>query len=286
MKIGINLLLWTDSPDDSKTSFSLFQKIKKTGYDLIELPIYNQSLQTMINVGKELDNLGLSRTAVTTCSAEQNLSSLDESIRQKGINYLKFILDRCAAAGCETLVGPLYIALGHFSGAAATLDEWNRSVDAMYQIAEYAQDVDVKLALEPVNRFENYLINCAEQAERYISNVDHPYCQIMLDSFHSHIEEKSVRQAILTLKDNLIHFHISENDRSIPGKGQVRWQETFDALQEIAYDGPFVIEAFGSPVKNLVAATKIWRKMFKSEDQLIQEGLAFIQEEWGKRNNS
>ena len=105
----------------------------------------------------------------------------------------------------------------------------------------------------------------------------------MYDTFHSHIEEKSTPAAIRTLKDCLVHVHISENDRSTPGTGNVRWAETFDALKEIGYGNLLMIEAFGLALEKLIPATKIWRRMYESERQLASDGLRFMQAEVAKR---
>ena len=78
-------------------------------------------------------------------------------------------------------------------------------------------------------------------------------------------------------------MHISENDRSTPGRGQVRWRESFDALVAAGYDGWLTIEAFGGALPSIAAATKIWRPMFESEEQLSRDGLAYIREEWAAR---
>jgi D-psicose/D-tagatose/L-ribulose 3-epimerase len=73
-----------------------------------------------------------------------------------------------------------------------------------------------------------------------------------------------------------VHIHISENDRSTPGAGDIRWPETFKAIKDIGYDGWLVIEAFGLALPELAAATRIWRRMFDDELKLAEEGLAFI----------
>ena len=103
------------------------------------------------------------------------------------------------------------------------------------------------------------------------------------DTFHANIEEKDVRKAITGAAREIRHVHISENDRGTPGQGQVRWAETFDALKEIDYDGWMVIESFGQALPGIAAATKIWRRMFESEEQVARDGLAFIRSEWEKR---
>jgi len=106
---------------------------------------------------------------------------------------------------------------------------------------------------------------------------------MMYDTFHAHIEEKSIPEAIRSLKDCLAHVHISENDRSTPGRGNVRWDENFDTLKEIGYDGFLVVEAFGLALEKLVPATKIWRRMYESEVQLATDALNFMKNEVAKR---
>ncbi len=78
-------------------------------------------------------------------------------------------------------------------------------------------------------------------------------------------------------------MYIAENDRSTPGKGGVAWTETFDALRDANYDGWMTIEAFGDSLAELIAATKIWRRMYDSEEALAKDGLAFMQQEVAKR---
>ena len=181
------------------------------------------------------------------------------------------------------MAGPFHSALGYFSGKGPTADEWKWAVDSMRQVAEHAQQVGVKLGMEYLNRFECYLLNTAADGARFCRDVGHPSCMMMYDTFHAHIEEKNIPAAIRALKDCLVHVHISENDRSTPGSGNVRWPETFDTLKEIGYDNLLVIEAFGFALERLVAATKIWRRMFQSEHQLAADGLRFMKAEVAKR---
>jgi D-psicose/D-tagatose/L-ribulose 3-epimerase len=153
----------------------------------------------------------------------------------------------------------------------------------MRQVAEHAETVGVTLGVECLNRFETYLLNTHADAARFARQVDHPRCRVMYDTFHSHIEEKSVAGAIRSCADLLCHVHISENDRSTPGQGSVRWDENFDALREAGYDGWLMIEAFGLALPELAAATKIWRRMYESEMQLAGDGLAFMRGQYARR---
>jgi len=281
VRYGMNLLLWVDVLTDE--ALPLLDQIKEIGFDAVELPIFEIDVEKYAKWGKYLDNAGLARTGVTVRGVDDNPMSSDPGVCRKGVEANKAALDCCQAAGIETLVGPFHSALGYFSGAGPTTDGWGRAVDSMRQVAEHAETCNVTLALEYLNRFECYLLNTAADGARFCREVNHPRCKMMYDTFHSHIEEKNTPAAIRTLKDCLVHVHISENDRSTPGSGNVRWDETFDTLKEIGYDNLMVIEAFGLALERLIPATKIWRRMYQSERQLAADGLEFMKSEVAKR---
>jgi D-psicose/D-tagatose/L-ribulose 3-epimerase len=280
MKYGMNLLLWTGELNDGL--MPILEKLKSFGFDGVEIPIFNTDLDYAA-WGKRLDAIGLERTAVTVRNVDDNPISPDAAVRRKGIEGNKRMLDCCAAAGVQTVVGPYHSALGHFTGSGRTNDEWKWGIESMRETAEHAGKVGVLLGIEPLNRFEVYFLNAQADAAEFCRQVGHPSCRMMYDTFHSNIEEKSIRKAIHDIKDMVCHIHISENDRSTPGAGNVRWDENFDAIQEIGYDGWLVIEAFGLALPELAAATKIWRRMFDDELKLAQEGLAFMKAQVEKR---
>ncbi len=283
MKFGMNLLLWTGEMNDEMVP--VLESLKSMGYDGVEVPIFNPDLDYAA-WGKRLDDLGLQRTAVTVRTEEDNPISPDAAVRAKGIEGTKKVLDCCNTLGATHLVGPYHSALGIFSGAGPTDDEWKWGVDSMRQVAEHAASANVMLGVECLNRFETYLLTCHADSARFAKEVDHPNCQMMYDTFHANIEEKSVTQAVRGCADVMCHVHISENDRSTPGAGDVKWDETFDVLKEVGYDGWLMIEAFGLALPELAAATKIWRRMYESEEQLARDGLAFMKEHYAKRWNA
>ncbi|REJ92720.1 MAG: sugar phosphate isomerase/epimerase [Planctomycetota bacterium] len=281
MKFGMNLLLWTGDIEDSH--WSVIESLKKMGYDGVELPMFGPDDAKFAKIGQRLDDLGLGRTAVTIRGAEDNPISPDAKVRTAGVEATKAVLDSCQAAGVTHLVGPYHSALGVFSGAGPTDDEWKWGVESMRQVAEHAEKVGVTLCVECLNRFETYLLNSHADAARFAREVDHPHCRIMYDTFHANIEEKNVTQAVKDCGDFLEHVHISENDRSTPGAGDVKWDETFDALKAVDYDGWLMIEAFGLALPEIAAATKIWRRMYETEEKLARDGLAFMKQEVAKR---
>ena len=280
MKFGMNLLLWTGEMNESL--LPVLESLKKMGYDGVELPLFNYDLD-YAQWGRRLDDLGLQRTAVTVRGGDDNPISPDAAVRARGVANTKRALDCSAAAGATHLVGPFHSALGVFSGKGPTQDEWKWAIDGMRQVAEHAGKVGVVLGLECLNRFECYLLNTHADSTRFVKEVGHPNCRAMYDTFHAHIEEKNIPAAIRACADVLCHVHISENDRSTPGKGNVRWSENFDTLKAIGYDGWLMIEAFGLALPELVAATKIWRRMYQSEEQLARDGLAFMKAQYGQR---
>ena len=281
MKFGINLLLWTDTLSEDK--FPLLDMAKEIGYDVVELPILDKNVANAAKWGKKLDELGLLRSGGCAHGPDDNMISQEPKIRRQGIDANKAILDCCAAAGCTVMVGNSASALGVFSGSPPSEDEFKWAVEGMQEVAEHAQKVNVKIAMEALNRFEAYFVNCAEDGLKFVKAVNHPYCGMMYDTFHAHFEEKNIPNAIRTLKDVLLHVHISECDRSTPGQGNVRWDQNFDTLHEIAYNGFLVVEAFSMALPKLAAATKIWRRMYSTEKQLAVDALAFMKAEVAKR---
>lgn len=278
MKYGMNLLLWTSKVDESH--FPLLEQIKEWGFDGVELPVFDMDLDCFKKVGAKLEELGLGATAVTVCTEEENPISPDASLRQAGIDRINKAVDMCAASGATHLCGPIHSPLGVFPGRGRTEDEWKWAQDTLANAADYAQKQNVTLVVEYLNRFECYFLNCAEDDARFCREVNHPHLKMMYDTFHANIEEKDPIKAIDACKDQLVHVHISENDRSTPGEGQIHWDESFEGLKKANYDGWLTIEAFGLALPELAAATRIWRRMFPTEEYLAKNGLKFMKERW------
>jgi len=278
MKYGMNMLLWTT--DLNESHYGLLDSLKKIGYDGVELPIFEMNTAHFATLGRKLNDTGLQRTAVTICTDTENPISPDTAIRQAGLDRLKKAIDCCQAVGATHLCGPIHSAIGSFSGQGPTTDEWNRGKEILTKAADYAKQANVTLVVEYLNRFECYFLTCAADVGRFCREINHSHCKTMYDTFHANIEEKSIRGAIQSYADQFVHVHISENDRSTPGEGDVKWDETFAALKEVNYDGWFVVEAFGLSLPALAAATKIWRRMFTDELTLATNALKFMKTRW------
>ncbi len=278
MLTGMNLLLWTSYV--TAEHFPLFAKLKKAGFDGVELPLFEGNLAHYKMVREELEHHGLRCTTVTVVNADTNPVSPDAKIRKAGLDRIKWAIEMTAVLGGENLCGPYHSAIGVFSGNGPTEDEKKHSADVMRQAAEFAAQHKVMLAIEYLNRFECYFLTTAADAKALVERVNHPHFRMMYDTFHSNIEEKNVGQAIAGIAGKFVHVHISENDRGTPGTGLVHWAETFKALRKTGYDGWMVIESFGRALPDLAAATKVWRDLFPTPEDVYQNGIKFIKESW------
>lgn len=274
MKYGMNLLLWTGSVGPEH--YPLIAKLKAAGFDGVEIPVFGGEPADYKPLRAELDKNGLKCTTVTILTAETNAVSPDAAVRAKAVEWLKKVVDINRVLGSETVCGPYHSAIGVFSGTGPTKDEKKRSAEVLRQVAEHAKQAKLMMAIEYLNRFECYVLNTAVSAVELVKMVDHPNFRTMYDTFHAHIEEKSQATAIKTVQPVLAHVHISENDRGTPGTGQVNWDSAFNTLAEIKYDGWMVIEAFGRALPDLAAATKVWRDLFPSPEDVYEKGLAFM----------
>lgn len=278
MKTGMNLLLWTGHVTEEH--FPLLEKLKKTGFDGVEIPVFEGEAAHYKMLGAQLKNLGLGCTTVTVVGPEHSPISPDATTRQGALDRHKWAIEMTAHLGGENMCGPFHSPLGIFTGVGPTADENRWAVDVMRKSAEVAQQHKVTLCIEYLNRFECYFLTTAAQAADLVKKVDHPSFRTMYDTFHANIEEKSPRAGVQAMKGLFSHVHISECDRGVPGTGMVRWDESFAALKEVGYDGWFVIEAFGRALPALAAATKVWRDLFAKPEDVYTDGLRFMKEKW------
>ena len=280
MKYGMNLLLW--SGNITAEHYPVIANIKRAGFDGVEVPVFGGEPADYKPLRAELDKQGLKCTTVTILTPETNAISPDAAVRAKASEWLKKAIEINHVLGAETMVGPYHSALGHFSGHGPTADEKKRAADVLRGAAELAEQANLMLGIEYLNRFECYFLNTAVAARELVEAVNHPNFRTMYDTFHAHIEEKDPAAAIRTVAPVLAHVHISENDRGTPGTGQVNWDATFKTLKEVGYDGWLVIEAFGRALPDLAAATRVWRDLFPSPEDVFMKGIAFMKQKVGK----
>lgn len=277
MKIGMNMLLWTDHVTEQH--FPIIEDLKKTGYDGIEVPLGTGDRAHYARIGAFLDDLGLGCTCVTSLLEETNIASSDPAIRAAGLDRLKWAIDRAAELGAEVICGPIHSAFAYFSYHPPREEELNWSAEMLREAGDYAQAAGVVLAPEALNRFECYLVNTMAQLKVLLAKVNHPAVGAIFDTHHANIEEKNQGTAIRLIAPHLAHVHITENDRGTPGRGQVNWEEVFAALKSVGYDGWLTIEAFSTAIPEFANSINVWRD-YSPSDEIYREGYQFIQDKW------
>ena len=274
MKYGVNLMVWTTRVHQGHRS--LLASIRDWGFHGVELFLSPEEPADIPFLRQELTRLGLDRTTCVVLPRDAHLPSPDGETRRRGIAYLNRCVERTAELQARLMCGPLHSGLGVMTGQRRTKDEWKRSVESLQQVGRRARELGVTLCVEPLNRFETYFLNTQEDASKFIDDIAEPNVRVHYDTFHANIEEKDPVEALKALGTRLGHFHISENDRGIPGTGHVDWRATLLALRDMGYEGWLTIESFAQPEPELAAAACIWRDMAPTGQSLAREGLEFI----------
>jgi len=274
--IGINSWVWT-SPFTTE-SIGLIEKAADMGFDSFEVPVEDP---THMNADKVKDALKASGLKAIVCGAfgpSRDLTNDDPKFRKESLDYIKATLKLCEKWGSKILAGPMYSAVGKRRQVSAEQKkkEWDLAVKGLTKAGAMAADHGVTLAIEPLNRFEIDLINTTEQAVQMVKDIGHNNVRIHLDTFHMHIEEKNMYDAIKLAGKMIAHVHACENDRGAPGSGLVHWKDVAKGLKDVGYAGEAVIESFTPECKAIAAAAAIWRPLAKTQDDLARDGLKHL----------
>ena len=279
MQVGINLLCLTGFVEDRHLPH--IRRLRELGYDGVEIPVLTGPVGHYARLGKQLDGIGLRRTATGIIpSPDASPISSDREIRRRGIAHLDWALDCARELGAESLGGPLHAPIGHFTGTGPTESELSYGAEAHRALSERAASHALIISIEHLNRFETYFLNTMAQAKAYVERVGHPAFKVMYDTFHANIEEQSQPRAIASVAGHLGVLHVSENDRGIPGRGQIDFKKIFSAVRKTGFDGWVTLEAFGAGVPEIAAATRVWRPLFPDFETLFSESIGFIRNNW------
>jgi len=276
MKFGANTLIWSGS--FGRAEFEVLPRIKEAGFDGVEIPIFHAAGFEAAAARRAIEDAGLECTACSALMSGSSLITEDASVRERTMGQMRDLIAAAAEAGARLLAGPMYSPVGYLPGRRRTADEWKRAVEAWRELADTLAAHQVALAIEPLNRFETYFLNTAEDAARLCDEIAHPNVGILFDTFHANIEEKSIGAGLRICGRHLRHVHTCENDRGTPGSGHVEWSEVFGALRELGYDAWLTIESFGFNIPEICAAAAIWRDIEKTPEQIAFDGVKFIKE--------
>jgi D-psicose/D-tagatose/L-ribulose 3-epimerase len=274
MKFGVNTFIWTANFD--RSHLPLLPQLKAGGFDGVEVPLFRPAEFATADIAKGLAENGLECTICAVLTGGLSIISDDAAVRRKTRVHMEECVKTAAEVGAKIMAGPLYSPVGYLPGRRRTADEWKWAVDCYQSLGPVLQQYGVTIAIEPLNRFETYFLNTAQDAAALCDQIGHPNVGVLFDTFHANIEEKDIAQGYRTVGRHLKHVHTCENDRGIPGTGHVEWKSVFQALHDLKYDGWLTIESFGFALGELSAAASIWRDIAPTPESIAYEGVKFL----------
>ena len=271
-KFGVDSFIWAEVFEEK--DIWIIGKAKELGFEVLDLAIAYPERFPLNAVKEELKKVEIEVVTTTTLEPKGNIISPDPDVRKVGVELLKKLIDINNDLGSKIFGGVNYAAWGYITKSPRTEKEWEWSVTAMREVAEYAKKTgEVDICVESVNRFESHFLNIAEDAVKYCKDVGTGNVKVHLDTFHMNIEETNFAEAVKTCgKEYLGYVHTCENNRGIPGTGHVPWKEFFLALKEIGFYGPLVIESFDPSFEEFNAGCAIWRHFAETGEALAVEG--------------
>ena len=274
MRFGVHCRLWTTGWTNA--DLHLLDHAKELGFSALEISMGNLDNIDPPSIRARAEKAGIEIIGAMALGKDHALATPDREMRRRSIEYLKAAAQALREMGGRLFGGMFYAVPGRFSGRAPSSDELSWIAEGIQEVAVFARGCDVALAIEPVNRYETYLLNTAAQAQALIDRIGEPNVGLLLDTYHMNIEERGIPATILRHSAHLRHLHLNESDRGMLGSGNIDWSAIFVALKQIGYRGIGSIEVFGAPSPQAPAITPIWRQLFASPDQLARDSLEFL----------
>ncbi len=274
MKLGIHAMAWTNHW--SNRSLGLIERAKNLGLDFIEIPLLDLNDVDPAAIRARIAENAFEAVTSTVLTAATDLTADEPETRAAGVAYLTRCVEATAALGARQFSGAIYSEIGRRPPFRPDERHWSWAAEGLRQAADRAADLGVTVAIEPVNRYETFLVNTCAQAVQLCERIDRPNVAIHLDTYHMNIEETRWDEPVRLAGARLCHIHLCENDRSVPGTGLVDWDSLFAALGAIGYEGYGALESFIDVSDDMRPATPVWRDLAPSGDELVREGTRFL----------
>lgn len=213
---------------------------------------------------------------VAICSLGLPKDKLPTNNPEGALEFLEAALNKSAECGAKALSGVVYGAIGQRTGQPPTEAEYDATARVVEKTAKMAAALGLELGIEAVNRYENHLLNTAEQTVALIEKVGQPNVFLHLDTYHMNIEEKGQANGILKAREHLKYIHLSESDRGVPGEGTVAWDEVYAALAAIGFTGGLAMESFIELPPQVGSDLSVWRPVAKNRQEILDRGLPFL----------
>jgi D-psicose/D-tagatose/L-ribulose 3-epimerase len=274
LRYAVHAYAWTSSW--SNDDLWIFDHAKELGLDAVEIPLMEPDKIDPVAIRERAQACGL--TVLSSLALPEGADPADEKPegRRSALSLLLRCVDLAAEMGADILTGVVYSSIGARIERRPQETDFLRAAEVLREVARYALGRRVAIGLEPVNRYETFLINTAAQALHLRELIGEANVGIHLDSYHMNIEEDDFFAATLAAVPWLVHVHLSESHRGIPGQGTVNWGEIMGALAAGGYSGYVGLESFAGISEAMRSATCIWRSLAPDSDTLIRDGLSYL----------
>lgn len=273
MRFGIHAGLWMDNWTDDPAP--LFDKAARIGFDGVELSLLGIGPDKAARLREAAAASGVALTCSTGLGPGEDPSSADPAVRAKAREALARAIETAAAMGSSGLAGVVAASWGVFDPANKT-DRAKRSAETLGQMQDHLAQHGVTLGIEGLNRFESDLTSTAAETCEIARASGAANVGVLLDSFHMNIEEKDPPAALRAAGDTLVHYHVSDNDRGVPGSGRYDFTADAQALKDIGYRGWIVAEMFVRASRPTSADLNIWRDIEPDADTAAEQALAHM----------
>jgi D-psicose/D-tagatose/L-ribulose 3-epimerase len=268
---GVHTAMWAMEWNREAAEFAIPEAVKHE-IDFLEITMLDPE-----GVDAEHTRNLLERHEVEcVCSLGLPLDKLPTNNPEGALDFLRMALDKSHAIGAKAMSGVLYGAIGQRTGVAPTEAEKDATARVVREAAAYAESLGMDYGLEAVNRYENHILNTAEQAVEMVERVGASTVFVHLDTYHMNIEEKGIANGILRAREHLKYIHLSASDRGTPGADTVAWDEVFAALAAIGFKGGMAMESFITVPPQIASALSVWRPVAPAREEVLGQGLPFL----------
>ncbi|KNB60656.1 sugar phosphate isomerase/epimerase family protein [Chryseobacterium sp. Hurlbut01] len=272
VKFGASLLSWITPKWTPEAGKYAIEKTANAGFDLIEILLPTSMEFNSKDVKQQLKDNNLDVVCSLNLPKEAHIAFYPE-VAEK---LIKQAIDITSELETDFLGGVLHGGICVFSGNPLNEYESETIVEVWRKVADYAKEKGVNIGIEPINRYESYVCNTAENVLNLITKTKKDNLFLHLDTFHMNIEENNFYDPIILAGKKLKHVHITESHRGMLGEGTVNWGELFKALKEINFEGRLVLENFSSSIPGMQQMVSLWQKSPYDSEELALGSLKFL----------
>ena len=273
-KLGIHAFCFTPGWE-AKNADTELPPLKELGIGVVELPLLRPAEFDAKGTRKAFEKHGMG----VTCSLGLP-HHLDPTRDLKACtDFLDHALNVAAEAGSKILSGVTFGSIGKTSGGPRTDAEYDAMCMMISHAASTSKSLDLRLGLEPCNRYETHLLNTGQQTVEALNRIGADNTFVHLDTYHMNIEEVSMYQSCLDAGSRLEYIHLSESNRGVPGRGCLKWEDTFAGLKAVDFRGTMTLESFIYVDDDIAGGLALWRPVTDQPEDILKVGIPFLIEQ-------